>query len=210
MSSQNQLPGDADATERWVVSFGAIALKDLPKVGGKGANLGELARAGFPVPDGFCVTTDAFRVFLDGAGDTTALFARLAALSPEDTEAVRHAGEETRALLQRLPVPERVADAVERAWRQAGADHFYAVRSSATAEDLPTASFAGQQESYLNVRGKEALLRSVRDCGCRCSPTAPSRTGRGTASPTIASCSRWSSSGWFCRRSRGSCSRRIR
>ncbi len=164
MSSQNQLPGDADATERWVVSFGAIALKDLPKVGGKGANLGELARAGFPVPDGFCVTTDAFRVFLDGAGDTTALFARLAALSPEDTEAVRRAGEETRALLQRLPVPERVADALERAWRQAGADHFYAVRSSATAEDLPTASFAGQQESYLNVRGKEALLRSVRDC----------------------------------------------
>lgn len=142
--------------------FSAITRNDLARVGGKGANLGELTRAGFPVPDGFCVSTDAFRAFLDG-GDTSALFDRLAPLNPEDTDAVRADGEAARTLLRTLPVPEPVAHAVANAWRQSG-DHFYAVRSSATAEDLPTASFAGQQDTYLNVRGRDALIERVRDC----------------------------------------------
>jgi pyruvate,water dikinase len=149
--------------ERWVVPFSAITRNDLARVGGKGANLGELTRAGFPVPGGFCVSTDAFREFLDGS-DTSPLFDRLASLNPEDTEALRIAGEATRAVLGQLPVPEPVANAVENAWRQTGADHFYAVRSSATAEDLPTASFAGQQDTYLNIRGRDALIERVRDC----------------------------------------------
>src|SRR5262247_534758 len=149
---------------RWVARFDSIDKSDVALVGGKGANLGEMTRAGFPVPGGFCVTTDAFRAFLEGAGDTAALFARLAALSPEDTEAVRRAGDETRARLRAAPIPEDVARAVEAAWEEAGAEHAYAVRSSATAEDLPGASFAGQQDTYLNVRGREALLEKVRDC----------------------------------------------
>ena len=149
---------------RWVAPFDSIDKRDLGLVGGKGANLGEMTRAGFPVPGGFCVTTDAFRAFLEGAGDTAALFARLAALNPEDTEAVRRAGDETRARLRTAPIPDAVSAVVEAAWRDAGADHSYAVRSSATAEDLPGASFAGQQDTYLNVRGREALLEKVRNC----------------------------------------------
>ena len=149
---------------RWVAPFASIGQGDLALVGGKGANLGEMTRAGFPVPSGFCVTTDAFKAFLEGAGDTGALFARLAAVNPEDTDAVRRAGEETRARLEQAAIPAEVARAVESAWRDAGAEHAYAVRSSATAEDLPGASFAGQQDTYLNVRGAEALLGKVRDC----------------------------------------------
>jgi pyruvate,water dikinase len=147
----------------WVVPFSAITRNDLAKVGGKGANLGELTRAGFPVPAGFCVSTDAFRAFLD-CGDVSPLFDRLARLNPEDTESLRLAGEATRAILGQLPVPAPVAHAVAHAWRQTGVDRFYAVRSSATAEDLPTASFAGQQDTYLNVRGWGALIERIRDC----------------------------------------------
>src|SRR5262245_26516310 len=147
-----------------VASFAALDKGDLPRVGGKGANLAELTQAGFPVPPGFCVTTQAFREFLSGAGDLTELFARLAALNPEDTEAVRRLGEEMRSRLRQAPIPDDVARPVEAAWRDAGTEHAYAVRSSATAEDLPGASFAGQQDTYLNVRGEAALLEKVRDC----------------------------------------------
>src|SRR5262245_62973851 len=149
---------------RWVVPFAAIDRSDFALVGGKGANVGEMTRAGFPVPAGFCVTTAAFKAFLEGAGDTVDLFARLAALRPEDTDAVRRLGEEARSRLGRAPIPEGVAAAVAAAWAEAGTDQAYAVRSSATAEDLPAASFAGQQDTYLNVRGRDALLAKVRDC----------------------------------------------
>ncbi|HEV8702384.1 MAG TPA: phosphoenolpyruvate synthase [Candidatus Polarisedimenticolia bacterium] len=151
-------------SEPWIARFSELDKRDLARVGGKGASLAELTQAGFPVLGGFCVTTEAFRAFLDGAGDTTALFSRLAALNPEDTEAVRRLGEEVRSRLGQAPIPTDIAHAVEAAWRDAGAEHSYAVRSSATAEDLPGASFAGQQDTYLNVRGREALLDKVRDC----------------------------------------------
>src|SRR5262245_14115703 len=147
-----------------VATFAALDKGDLARVGGKGANLVELTQAGFPVPPGFCVTTLAFKEFLSGAGDTAELFARLEALDPEDTEAVRRLGEEMRSRLRQAPIPDEVARAVEAAWTDAGAGHAYAVRSSATAEDLPGASFAGQQDTYLNVRGREPLLQRVRDC----------------------------------------------
>ncbi len=149
---------------RWVAPFSAIDRRDLARVGGKGANLGDLTRAGFPVPGGFCVTTDAFKAFLGGAGDTSDLFARLDALNPGKTDDVRRLGEEVRARLVHAPIPEVVAEAVAVAWTEAGTEHAYAVRSSATAEDLPDASFAGQQDTYLNVRGRDALLARVRDC----------------------------------------------
>jgi pyruvate,water dikinase len=148
----------------WVIPFSALGASDLAAVGGKGANLGVLTRAGFPVPAGFCVTTSAFQAFLVGAGDTGPFFDRLDGLNPEETDAVRRLGEEVRGQLRQAPIPEIVAAAVVAAWTEVGTEHAYAVRSSATAEDLPGASFAGQQDTYLNVRGRDALLARVRDC----------------------------------------------
>lgn len=156
--------GGADAGPL-VLPLEAIAAADLPRVGGKGANLGELARAGFPVPGGFCVTTAAFRRFLAGSrAAAEEAYAALDALAPGDVEAAREAGAFVRDRLGRLPVPSDVATAVVAAWQDAGADAAYAVRSSATAEDLPDASFAGQQDTVLNVLGAEALLEAVHRC----------------------------------------------
>ncbi|WP_257450182.1 phosphoenolpyruvate synthase [Archangium lipolyticum] len=150
--------------EPLILPFERISAVDLPRVGGKGANLGEMARAGFPVPPGFCVTTAAFDAFLAGCGELPALYARLEALDGKDVEAARRAAESTRAALGRAPIPPAVADAVLATWRELGTEACWAVRSSATAEDLPDASFAGQQDTYLNIRGAEALLDAVRRC----------------------------------------------
>ena len=147
-----------------VLPFSRVHAKDLPLVGGKGANLGELTNAGFPVPDGFCLTTRAFEHFMANAAGTDNLYAQLEALDPEDTKGARKLSEQWKTLLRGLPVPPEVARAVLNAWTALGAEHTYAVRSSATAEDLPDASFAGQQDSYLNVCGENALLEAVRDC----------------------------------------------
>jgi phosphohistidine swiveling domain-containing protein len=150
--------------EPLILPFERISAADLPRVGGKGANLGEMARAGFPVPPGFCVTTAAFDAFLAGSGELQALYAELEALDGKDVEAARRAAESTRAALGRAPIPPAVADAVLATWRELGTEACWAVRSSATAEDLPDASFAGQQDTYLNIRGAEALLDAVRRC----------------------------------------------
>jgi phosphohistidine swiveling domain-containing protein len=145
-----------------VLAFADVPVDALAHVGGKGANLAWMARAGLPVPPGFCVTTAAFAAFL---GDAGPLHAALEALAPDDVEGVRRVAGEVRATLARRPVPDQVATAVRAAWRGLdGPAHAWAVRSSATAEDLPDASFAGQQDTYLNVRGEDALLAAVRDC----------------------------------------------
>src|SRR5262245_29607499 len=159
------MPGEArGAGAPLVLSFTQIGRGDLALAGGKGANLGEMTRAGFPVPPGFCVTTAAYRLFLAGHPDVAGLFASLEACRPDDVEALRRAAGAFREELRRLPIPAVVERAVLVAWEKLGSDAAYAVRSSATAEDLPHASFAGQQESYLNVRGQDALLRAVRSC----------------------------------------------
>ncbi len=142
--------------------FDTISNTDLSKVGGKGANLGELTRAGFNVPSGFCVTTSAFSRFLAAANED--IYLRLANVPGDDLKKLRHVGGAVRAHLESVALPAEVEDAVVSAWSELGKDHAYAVRSSATAEDLPYASFAGQQDSYLNVRGKEALLANVKAC----------------------------------------------
>jgi pyruvate,water dikinase len=148
-----------------VLPIDRIRAADLPLVGGKGANLGELAGAGFPVPPGFCVTTTAFRRFLAAAGERSeAMYGELEALAPGDVDGVRRVGAQIRAELAAVAVPDEVTVAVLAAWEALGAEHAYAVRSSATAEDLPGASFAGQQDTFLNVRGREALLAAVRAC----------------------------------------------
>lgn len=137
-----------------VLDLGLLATL-LAVAGGKAANLGELVDAGLPVPPGFCVTTAAYEQVaaaaeLDGVLDAYPDGAVLAA--------------KARAAIRAAPVPAVVCDAVVRAYRELGEDVPVAVRSSATAEDLPTASFAGQQDTYLNVVGSDAVLDAVRRC----------------------------------------------
>ena len=152
------------ASEDMVLPFAAIGAAQLDLVGGKGGNLGELRRAGLPVPDGFCVTTAAFRRALGGDDGMAELLEALAQVPAGDVAGARRAGEALRARVRSRPLPAEIGAEILRAWERLGVEHRYAVRSSATAEDLPHASFAGQQDTYLNVLGAEALLERVRDC----------------------------------------------
>jgi pyruvate,water dikinase len=148
----------------YTLSFGEVDETRLPDVGGKGANLGELTRAGFPVPPGFCVTTAAYRDFVRTSGELDALHDALDQVAHEDLVAICALGGCIREHLGALAIPAGIRSAVLAAWRELGTGHAYAVRSSATAEDLPSASFAGQQDTFLNVRGDEQLLDAVRRC----------------------------------------------
>ena len=135
----------------------------LPVVGGKAANLGEMIRARLPVPDGFCVTTAAYGLVAEEAGLGPTLTA-LAATRPDDAARLAELAAEARAALSEASVPDGLARAVAAVYKGLGDGAPVAVRSSATAEDLPQASFAGQQDTYLNVVGLEALLDAVRRC----------------------------------------------
>jgi pyruvate,water dikinase len=133
--------------------------------GGKGANLGELARIeGIRVPGGFCVTTDAFRRVVAEAPWLDDPLERLSLLEPDDQKSIRALGEDVRRELEAATVPDDVAAAITRRLAGLGERAACAVRSSATAEDSPTASFAGLQDTYLNVVGAAAILRDVRRC----------------------------------------------
>jgi len=153
---------------RW---FRDIRLTDIALVGGKNASLGELsgrlASVGVRVPEGFAITADAFSALVDG-GLRERIAALLAPIDGRDVHALSAAAAEIRALVERAPLPaglaEQVADAYQALGRESGFPPAVAVRSSATAEDLPEASFAGQQETYLGVRGTEALLAACRKC----------------------------------------------
>jgi rifampicin phosphotransferase len=147
-----------------VLPFESISRVDRALVGGKGANLGELTRAGLPVPPGFCVTTAAFDAFMAACPDADASYAALEAVLGQDANAARGAAEQMRRVLEPIPVPPSVREAALVAWRALDVDAAWAVRSSATAEDLPGASFAGQQDTFLNVRGADALLRAIQRC----------------------------------------------
>ena len=147
-----------------VVSLSDVRAADLPTVGGKAANLGEMVAAGLPVPPAFCVTTAAFEAFLDGDDDEIdALFDRLDALAADDVAGARELGAALRNRLATRSVPAEIAGAVVAAWETMG-DAPVAVRSSATAEDLPEASFAGQHDTYLNVVGADELVDRTRAC----------------------------------------------
>jgi rifampicin phosphotransferase len=146
----------------YTLKFTDVGSGDLTRVGGKGANLGEMMQAGLPIPPGFCVTTAAFTAFIRGATGVLDPLERLE--RPDDLDAIRSAGRQVRDALISRPIPKEVADSVSSAWQAEGEHHAYAVRSSATAEDLPDASFAGQQDTYLNVIGREAILDHVHRC----------------------------------------------
>ena len=148
----------------YTIPFEKVSAGDIALVGGKGANLGEMTCAGLPVPSGFCVTTAAFRLFMNVSGATEQLYATLDGLAADDVQGVRVAGEDIRAKLRHVPIPAAVSADFLKAWEASGKEHPYAVRSSATAEDLPTASFAGQQDTFLNVRGSDELLDKLRAC----------------------------------------------
>ncbi|GAA2371405.1 phosphoenolpyruvate synthase [Dactylosporangium salmoneum] len=137
----------------------------LAVVGGKGAHLGALSRIeGISVPAGFCVTTDAFRRIMAAAPSIGGRLDQLSRLSPDDREAIRTLSAEIRRTVEGVTIPDDLAAAITGALAQLGEQAAYAVRSSATAEDLPTASFAGQQDTYLNVVGPAAILQHVSRC----------------------------------------------
>ncbi|MGQ4360241.1 rifamycin-inactivating phosphotransferase [Streptomyces sp. SAS_272] len=137
----------------------------IATVGGKGANLGGLSRIeGIRVPAGFCVTTDAFRRIMAQAPSLDGQLERLSRLEPEDGEAIRTLSAQIRRTIEGIVVPDELANAIVGALAELGEHTACAVRSSATAEDLPTASFAGQQDTYLNVVGAAAVLRHVSRC----------------------------------------------
>jgi len=152
----------------YVVSFEQLRMTDVDSVGGKNASLGEmisqLAGAGVRVPGGFATTAEAFRAFLNEAGLAQRIADRLAALDPEDVRALASAGTEIRQWIVDAPFPAALEQDIRTAFAQLDADGkgSFAVRSSATAEDLPDASFAGQQETFLNVVGIDDVLDKVK------------------------------------------------
>ena len=139
---------------------------DLALAGGKAANLGELIRGGLPVPPGFCILTDAYREVIRRQGLDEKMPAIIRRIEQPAPEMLEKAAAEIRGLFLSAAVPREIADPVRAAYRELGSgeDTAVAVRSSATAEDLPEMSFAGQQETFLNVIGPDALLRAVTEC----------------------------------------------
>ena len=149
----------------YVLGFQEIDQTQVAIVGGKGAHLGELSRIeGICVPAGFCVTTDAFRRISAAAPSIDERLDRLSRLNPDDREAIRTLSAEIRRTVEGIAIPDDLASAITRALARLGERGAYAVRSSATAEDLPTASFAGQQDTYLNVVGPAAILQHISRC----------------------------------------------
>jgi pyruvate,water dikinase len=149
----------------FVVGFREVDRTQVTLVGGKGAQLGELFRIdGIRVPDGFCVTTEAFRRVMADAPAIDGLLDRLSRVGPDDRDAIRTLSAEIRRTIEGLSIADEVAAAISGALARLGEHAGYAVRSSATAEDLPTASFAGQHDTYLNALGPVSVLQQVRRC----------------------------------------------
>ncbi|MEV4177172.1 rifamycin-inactivating phosphotransferase [Nonomuraea sp. NPDC049709] len=148
-----------------MLGFEQIDSTNVADVGGKGAHLGELSRIdGIRVPDGFCVTTDAFQRVLAEVPSIDAQLDLLSRVEPDDHAAIRTLSADVRRAVEGAAVPDDLVAAISESLARLGEQASYAVRSSATAEDLPTASFAGQQDSYLNIVGPAAILRHVRRC----------------------------------------------
>jgi pyruvate, water dikinase len=154
---------------RYVIPFDQLGRGDVELVGGKNSSLGEMLRGlsslGITVPDGFATTATAYRDFLQQGGLAARISKALASLNVEDLAQLARVGRQIRQWMLETPLPERLEQEVLAAWQRLdqGQGIAVAVRSSATAEDLPQASFAGQQETFLNVRGEKALLASLRE-----------------------------------------------
>ncbi len=151
--------------------FEEIRKEDVAKAGGKGANLGELLNAGIPVPPGFVVTAQAYQFFLEKTGIGARIYEIIKekVQDPNDPKGYEEASKLIRKIVEDTPIPKEIRDAIVSSYRELskriGVDEAYvAVRSSATAEDLPDASFAGQQETFLNVKGEQELLEKTIKC----------------------------------------------
>ncbi len=162
----------ADRHAQYVRWFSALGMADVPLVGGKNASLGEMYREltpqGVKVPNGFAVTAEAYRYVMDHAGAWPRLRQALDGLNPDDVDDLARRAHLAREIVYGAPLPDDLAAQIAQAYAalkdEYGAQLTVAVRSSATAEDLPTASFAGQHETYLNIAGEAKLLDAVKRC----------------------------------------------
>ena len=158
-----------DTSDNYILWFDQVSLADLPQVGGKNSSLGEmisqLSDSGINVPGGFATTSDAFRYFIDETQLEQKIHDALDQLDVHDVTALQKAGGQIRQWVTEATIPEKLKQAIRQAYQQLvskyGDDASYAVRSSATAEDLADASFAGQQETYLNIQGEDAIINAI-------------------------------------------------
>ena len=145
--------------------FRDIDKTKLQVVGGKGANLGELSRIeGIQVPDGFCISTDAFKRITGESPAVNELLDQLSFLKAEDREKIGELSGEIRRVIEGVVIPQNINEEITRSLSMLGERNAFAVRSSATVEDLPAASYAGQHDTYLNITGKEAILKHISKC----------------------------------------------
>jgi pyruvate, water dikinase len=157
---------------RFIKWFDEISIEDVPLVGGKNASLGEMYRelvpSGIKIPNGFAITAHAYRYLIETSGILQEMRSILSDIDKSNLDAFAKKGRRVRDLIYQAPLPQDLCDEICAAYQQLcqeyGEDSDVAIRSSATAEDLPTASFAGQQESYLNIRGTAQLLEACRRC----------------------------------------------
>uniref|UniRef100_A0A2A4YXQ1 Phosphoenolpyruvate synthase n=1 Tax=OCS116 cluster bacterium TaxID=2030921 RepID=A0A2A4YXQ1_9PROT len=147
---------------KYIRLFSEISAADINIVGGKGANLGVLRAANINVPNGFCVTTHAYKAFI--APEEASIYSAAKHIDMDDLSSLATQANIIRNSLRKNPLPPKIIQHTIKAWQEMGTEHAYAVRSSATAEDLPQASFAGQQDTYLNIIGEQALLDAVKEC----------------------------------------------
>jgi rifampicin phosphotransferase len=165
MGSNGKYKGGIFRMPSYVLGFQEIDKTKHMLVGGKGLNLGELSRVeGIRVPEGFCVTTEAYKRAITHNEEFHALLDQLSALKLEDKERISEISGKIREVIEEVEIATDIVEEVVLNLAKLGEEHAYAVRSSATAEDLPLASFAGQQDTYLNIVGKEAILRHIRKC----------------------------------------------
>jgi len=157
---------------QWILWFDEIGMNDLPRVGGKNASLGEMYRElsskGVNIPYGFAITVDAYHYLLDSSGMREKVEEQLRGLDVDDLNALQRTGSRIRQIIQGIEFPDDLKDAILSSYRKLcdryGEDTDVAVRSSATAEDLPDASFAGQQDTYLNIQGEVGLISACKKC----------------------------------------------
>src|SRR5438876_6244970 len=149
----------------FVLGFQDIDKTKLMVVGGKGANLGELSKIeGIRVPDGFCISTEAFKRNIGETSSMNELLDQLSLLKVENRDKIGELSGEIRSVIEGIAIPQDIHEEITRLLSRLDEKNAYAERSSATAEDLPAASFAGQQDTYLNIIGKEAILKHISKC----------------------------------------------
>ncbi len=163
MATENK--GKAAKKRRYILDFQEIDGSTLTLTGGKGANLGELsAIKGIQVPQGFCITTAAYRKIIENNRELNGLLDELAHFNAEERKKISEISAKIRRAIERIPIPGDITEEIAGYLNIFGKNDAFAVRSSATAEDLPAASFAGQQDTYLNIIGMEAILTHISKC----------------------------------------------